>query len=136
MRHLYSSGSQVEIMQALPGWAWNRIVERAQVLGLRRAISHAGPHPFNVYHRTVSYQDLEAAANLVDEPKQQSRVRQVVDDLARRTLRGALTAYWLFPLDAVSYLQNARGESFLAPALLNVSALASEAPRQDGSPRH
>ena len=43
MRHLYPSGSQVEIMRALPEWAWNRILERAQVLGLRRAVSHAGP---------------------------------------------------------------------------------------------
>jgi hypothetical protein len=93
MRHLYPSGSQVEIMRALPEWAWNRILERTQVLGLRRAVSHAGPHPFNVYHRTMSYQDLEAAANLADGLEQESHLRQAVSGLARRTVRGALSAY-------------------------------------------
>jgi len=122
MRQLYPSGSQVEIMQALPEWAWNRILERAQVLGLRRVVSHAGPHPFNVYHRTVSYQDVEAAAKLADDPDQQGRLRQAIDDLARRTVRGALAEQWLFPLDAVSYLQTARGERPAGPTLLNVSA--------------
>jgi hypothetical protein len=135
MRHLYPSGSQVEIMRVLPEWAWNRILERAQVLGLRRALSHAGPHPFNVYHRTMSYQDLEAAANLADGPEQQSHLRQAVSGLARRTVRGALSAYWLFPLDAVSYVQIARGGGILAPALLNVNAAPYGSRRRGGSPR-
>lgn len=126
MRRMYSTESQANIMRELPERAWNRILERAQVLGLRRAVSHAGPHPFNVYHRTVSYRDLEAAANLVDDPEQQNRMRQVVNDLARRTVRGGLSAYWLFPLDAVGYLQTARGESIPGPALLNVNAFACE----------
>ncbi len=136
MRQLYASGSQVEIMRALPEWAWNRILERAQVLGIRRAISHAGPHPFNVHHRTVSYQDVEAAAKLADDPEQQGRLRQAVDDLARRTVRGALSASWLFPLDAVSYLQTARGERPAGPTLLNVSAVASAAPHPGEWSRH
>lgn len=135
MRHLYPSGSQVEIMRALPERAWNRILERAQVLGLRRAVSHAGPQPFNVHHRTVSYRDLEAAAKLADDPEQQSRLRQVVNDLARRTVRGALSEQWLFPLNAVSYLQTARGEHISGPALLNVSAVASGSHHRGGSLR-
>ena len=38
MRLFYPDKSQIEVMQALPRWAWNRILERAQVLQLRRAI--------------------------------------------------------------------------------------------------
>jgi hypothetical protein len=78
----------------------------------------------------VSYQDVEASAKLADDPEQQGRLRQAVDDLARRTLRGALAEQWLFPLDAVSYLQSPRGERPAGPALLNVSAVTY------GSHRH
>lgn len=38
MRRYYPDKPQIELMQALPRWAWNRILERGQVLKLRRDI--------------------------------------------------------------------------------------------------
>ena len=120
MWSLYPKSPQVEVMQALPCRAWDRIRDRAQVLGLRRAISHAGPHPFNVYHRTMRYDDLEAAARLVDDPAQQDCLRELVNVLAQQTVSGGLSAHWWLPLDSVSYVRNA--ESKAAAASLDVSA--------------
>lgn len=63
MHVLYSDKPQIEIMQALPRRAWNRILERAQDLQLKRkldtSLNFNGPHPVNLYHRTMSYSDLE-----------------------------------------------------------------------------
>jgi hypothetical protein len=131
MRSLYPKGAQVELMQALPQRGWNRILERAQMLGMRRAISHAGPHPFNVYHRTMRYDDLEAAASLVDDPAQQEFLREQIDALARQTVRGGLSAHWLLSLDRVSYASDAEPDD--DPALLYVSAVASGSRRRGGS---
>jgi hypothetical protein len=103
MRRLYPKESQEEVMRALPRRAWGRIGTQAQLLGLRRSVPHAGPHPFNLYHRTVSYNDLDAAANLVDDPHQQERLREVVNTLAKQTMRGNLSVHWWLPLDMVSY---------------------------------
>lgn len=131
----YHSAPQVQIMQALPSRAWNRILERAQVLGLRRRISHAGPRQFNVYHRTMTYRDLEAAAALVHDPEHQDRLRYVANDLARRTMRGGLSAHWWLPLDAISYGRNIQAPSTLDEALLYVSAPTYGSRRPAGSSR-
>jgi hypothetical protein len=134
MRDLYPLASQTDVMQALPDRAWNRILERAQSLGLRRAIAHAGPYPSNVYHRTMSYSDLEAVAALVDEPQQQDRLRCVASDLATRTVRGGISAHWWFPLAAVSYAGPAATLTESDALLLSVSAVASGLRRRGGSP--
>jgi hypothetical protein len=103
MRTLYASAEQEHIMRSLPDRTWSRIYERAQDLHLRRSLPHNGPHPFNTYHRTLTYHDLEAVAGLVSAQDQQDRMRQVVNDLARRTMRGGLTAHWWLPLGQISY---------------------------------
>jgi hypothetical protein len=131
----YPSAPQVEVMQALPNRAWNRILERAQNLGLRRKITHAGPHPFNLYHRTMSYRDLDAAACLVDDPQQQERLRQVANELAKRTVRGGLSAHWWLPLEIISYAGGAPGQNGADTSLLYVNAVAYESRRRGGSSR-
>lgn len=107
MRLLYPDKLQIEIMQALRGRAWNRIIERAQDLKLRRklstAVNFSGPHSVNVYHRTVSYGDLEAVARLVQTDEEKNRIWQITNELAKQTLRGKLTAYWWLPLNSVSF---------------------------------
>lgn len=70
MQLLYPDKTQIEIMQALSRRAWNRILERAQDLHLRRKLATSlnfnGPHPANPYHRTMRSSDLEAVADLVE----------------------------------------------------------------------
>ena len=41
---------------------------------------------------------------LVEGEEEKARVSEVVNDLAKRTMRGSLNAHWWFPLDTVSYV--------------------------------
>lgn len=76
----------------------------------------------------MSYGDLEAVAQLVQTEEEKDRVRQIINELAKETLRGNLTAYWWLPLDSVSFNSvdevSAGGEE-----KLYVNALASSDPR-------
>lgn len=130
MRRMYPVSPQVEIMQALPYRAWNRIKQRAKVLRLRRNAPQNGPHPINVYPDTMRYDDLETAARLVDDPTQQDRLRELVNALAQQTVRGGLSAHWWLPLGAVSYVQNA--ESNGLPALPKLDAITAGCTRTSG----
>lgn len=51
----------------------------------------------------MSYGDLEAVVQLVQTEEEKNRMRQIVNELAKKTLRGNLTAYWWLPLDSVSF---------------------------------
>jgi hypothetical protein len=106
MRAMYPSNPQAEIMQALPRRSWHRINKQAVVLGLHRHISHNGSHPFNVYHSSMRYDDLQTVASLVDDPVQQERLREIAHSLAKQTVSGGLSAHWWLPLDSVSYAGN------------------------------
>ncbi|WP_040442409.1 recombinase family protein [Ktedonobacter racemifer] len=101
---LYPVASQTELMSAFPRFSWYRICDRAIEHGIRRAIPRQGRAHVNVYHRTMSWQDLESVANLVDEPEQKERMQEIANELAKSTLRGELSAHWWLPLDEISYL--------------------------------
>jgi hypothetical protein len=105
IRILYPSVPQLDIMKALPRRAWNRILDRAQDLMVRRkldtSVNHHGPHAANVYHRTMSYNDLEAVALFVHTEEEKNRAQKMLNELAKETLRGNLTAHWWLPLDCV-----------------------------------
>lgn len=103
MREFYPTGEQEAIMRRLPDRTWSRIYERGQDLGLRRTLTHNGPHPFNKYHRTLTFVDLDTVSRLVSTPDQQERMQEVVNDLARHTMRGGLAAHWWLPLHQISY---------------------------------
>ena len=103
MREFYPGAEQFEVIRRLPSRTWSRIYERAQDLGLRRTLPHNGPHPFNKYHRTLTARDLDAAGRLVSTPSQRERTQKIVNDLARRTMRGGLAAHWWLSLSQVSY---------------------------------
>ena len=107
IRAIYPTGAQLEIMAALPRRGWQSIRQHACTIGLHRSIPTADQNAINFYHATISHDDLEAVARLVDDAQQQARLRQVVDELARKTVRGGLSAHWWLPLDAISYAGNA-----------------------------
>jgi hypothetical protein len=71
---------------------------------IRRAIQLQGRARINGYHRTMTWQDLEAAAGLVDASDEKERMREIAKALAARTLRGELSAHWWLPLDEISYI--------------------------------
>ncbi len=134
MRRYYPDKPQIEVMQALPRWAWNRILERAQVLKLRRdivpSLNFNGPHPVNMYHRTMRYDDLMAAEQLVQGEEEKDRIRYIVNRLAQLTMRGSVSAHWWLPLDSISYtgLDAALGDE---AEKLYVSAFPCGLPRRD-----
>ncbi len=68
------------------------------------AILPQGRARINLYHRTVSWQDLEAVAGLVQEPEEKKRMQEIANELAKGTLRGELSAHWWLPLDEISYI--------------------------------
>jgi hypothetical protein len=107
LRATYSDQSQLEIMRALPRRVWQSIREHASGLGLRRVNYATDATGVNPYHATMSYDDLEAVANLVTDPQQQERVREVANSLARKTAPGGLSAHWWLPLDLISYAGSA-----------------------------
>ncbi|HLI87720.1 MAG TPA: recombinase family protein [Ktedonobacteraceae bacterium] len=102
---MYHEAAQVELMQAFPRFSWYRICDHAKENGIYRNRSlTTGRGMANLYHRTVSWQDLEAVARLVEEPAAKERMQEIANTLAKETLRGQLSAHWWLPLDEVSYL--------------------------------
>src|SRR5262249_7093503 len=103
LRATYPEQSQLEIMRALPRRAWQSIREHASGLDLCRVNYATNATGMNPYHVTVSFDDLETVANLVTDPEQQERAREVTNSLAKKTARGGLSAHWWLPLDLISY---------------------------------
>src|SRR5260370_3535544 len=125
-------------MKALPHWGWNRILERAQVLNVRRNVSHHGPYPFNPYHRTMRYDDLTAVEQLVQGEEEKERIRFVANKLAQQTMRGGLSAYWWLPLDGIGYscVSDDGTTEVNSVDLFNLSGLPYGAPHPAESLRH
>lgn len=98
LRLLYLERSQIELMSALPNRSRNRIGDRANVLGVKRPSDNLR----SMYHRTVICRDLEAIMQQVESDKEKARVCQVVNKLAKQTMRGSLSAHWWLPLEMVS----------------------------------
>lgn len=86
---------KIELMKAFPRFSWYRICGHAKEHSIcrNRSATSAGPWQANPYHRTVTSQDLEAAAGLVSEPAEQDRMREVANELAKQTLRGKLSCH-------------------------------------------
>ncbi len=61
---------------------------------------------------------------LVEGEEEKARVSEVVNDLAKRTMRGSLNAHWWLPLDTVSYVSLNEASQDNAE-MLNVNAVAS-----------
>ncbi len=100
---LYPEASQIELMKAFPRFSWYRICDRGMEHGLRRTLPRHGGAPVNQYHRTMTYQDLDAVAALVQKPDEKDRMQETANELAKGTLRGELSAHWWLPLDEISY---------------------------------
>jgi hypothetical protein len=94
MQVLYPDKPQIEVMQALPRRAWNRILERAQDLQLRRKLATSlnfnGPHPVNLHHRTMSYSDLEAVAQLIQTEEEKTEYNRSSISLRKNHSEGTL----------------------------------------------
>ena len=52
----------------------------------------------------MTYQDLEAAAGLVQEQEAKERMQEIANALAKGMLRGELSAHWWLSLDEISYI--------------------------------
>jgi hypothetical protein len=136
IRALYPSATQLDIMAALPRRAWQSIRQHACTIGLHCGIPTADANAINWYHATISYDDLATAAQLVDDVEQQARLRQVVDELARKTVRGGLSAHWWLSLEAISYAGNAEPQEDAAVLLSRVLKRTVAATDLSGTNNH
>lgn len=86
----------------------------------------------------MRYDDLEAAAQLVQEEEEKERVHHIVNQFAQQTMRGGLSAYRWLPLEGVSYAGISFDEASEANDidLFNLSAFPYGVPHLDESPRH
>jgi len=85
------------MVQVLPRWAWNRILERAQVLNLRRKVLYNAPTLSIPIHRTMLYDDVTAAEQLMQGEVEKEQLRYIVNTLAQQTMRGSPPAYQVAP---------------------------------------
>ena len=69
----------------------------------------------------------------VESNEEKARVCQVVNELAKQTMRGSLSAHWWLPLNTVIYVGANEAAEAENVALLNVSALACVFPHPDES---
>jgi hypothetical protein len=88
-----------------------------------------------MYHRTMRYDDLTAAEQLVQEEEEKERIRYIVNRLAQQTMRGSVSAHWFLPLDSISYAGLGAALEDEAEKLY-VSAAAYVSHHPTGSPRH
>ena len=57
-----------------------------------------------MYHQRVSYGDLEVVMQLLETEEEKARICQVINELAKQTMRGSLTPQWWLPLDMINYM--------------------------------
>jgi hypothetical protein len=129
---LYPEASQLELLQAFSRFSWYRICDRAKEHDIRRALPRQGRARLNFYHRTMTGQDLEAVAGLVQEPEKKERMQEIANALARETLRGELSAHWWLPLDEISYISDFEG----IEGVLNGEGMEDGLNHPDESPPH
>ena len=80
---------------------------------------------------TLRLDDLEAVAQFGQGPKEKERLCQIANELAKRTIRGSLPAYWWLPLDGIGYSDRGNGAVCDVDEvdLFNLSAAAYGLPR-------
>jgi DNA invertase Pin-like site-specific DNA recombinase len=103
LRALYPRGSQQELMRSLPRRSWILIRERAEALKAFREVSLPGRRKTHEYYATVSYADLEAAIQYAENGEDEAYLCAKVNELAQKTVKGKMTAYWPLPLDIVGF---------------------------------
>ena len=103
IRLLYPKNTQLEILEALPGRSFVLIRDRAAFLGVRRETESFGREKVNVYHRTVSYADLQAAMQYANGLEDKTYICGIVNSLAQNTTKGELSPYWPIPVDIVGF---------------------------------
>jgi DNA invertase Pin-like site-specific DNA recombinase len=108
VRTLYPDSPQIELMQAIPNKSPAQIKKRASELHVRRQIGLE-----RTFWWTVTYADLEAAAQFTSGEEQQAMLWNEINAMAENTKRrslmtentqkGKLTASWFLPVDLISF---------------------------------
>jgi hypothetical protein len=102
LRTLYPDSQQLELLQAIPNKTAAQIKKRAWQLGVKRDYWHI--EETERFYWTVSYKDLQIAAQYTDSAKERAFLWHEINTLAEHTRRGQLTASWFMPVDAVSFV--------------------------------
>ncbi|MGI9061218.1 MAG: hypothetical protein ACR2H5_21865 [Ktedonobacteraceae bacterium] len=98
---LWPKTSHLEVMRALPYRSWMNIVQRAAFLRVKREVRY-GRRKVNTYDEGMTYSDLVAAMEYAD-AEDSTYMCMKVNELAAKTDKGEISAYWPMPLDVVSF---------------------------------
>ena len=101
VRTLYPDSPQLTLMQGIPNKSPAQIKKRASQLSVRRQIGIE-----RTFWWTVTYADLETAAQFTSDAEQQAFLWQEINTMAENTKRGSLAALWFLPVDLVSFSHN------------------------------
>src|SRR5207248_2682435 len=82
----------LEIMRLLPQRSNVNVASRALQLGVKRTL-RTGRTKLNLYDRSMTYADLQAAMQYVEE-QDTTYICEIVNEMAAKTVRAEITAYW------------------------------------------
>jgi len=99
IRTYWPDAHPIEIMRRLPERSIDSIANRAIELGVSRTF-RTGGQKVNPYSRSMTYTDLEAAIQRVSE-EDEAYICGMLNDMAEKTKRGEIIAYWPLPVERV-----------------------------------
>jgi hypothetical protein len=108
----------LEIMHMMPERSNINIASRALQLGVKRTL-RTGRTKLNVYERTVTYADLQAAMEYAGE-QDISYICELINEMAAKTTHANITAYWPLPVEVVGFctvIDDETGQSSVASNL-------------------
>jgi hypothetical protein len=105
LRALYPDHPLSELMQAIPNKTRGQMKDRAYQLGIKRDYWHIQNYGERFYW-TVSYIDLQAIAQFVQNTEEQAFLWSQINIMAKNTKRREITPLWFFPVDMVSFSQS------------------------------
>jgi hypothetical protein len=105
----------LEIMRLMPERSNINIASRALHLGVKRTL-RTGRTKLNVYERTVTYADLQAAMHYAGE-QDIAYICEIINEMAAKTSHANITAYWPLPVKVVGFctvIDDETGQSSVA----------------------
>jgi len=101
IRTHWPKSTEIELMRQLPLRTRLSISVRASQLGVKREVRF-GRKKVNMYDEAVAYADIEAAMQHAEE-EDKAYICEIVNEMAAKTNKGEITAYWPLPVDIVGF---------------------------------
>jgi hypothetical protein len=133
IRRIYPEGSQLDFLRALPERPSGSLRDRAKALGIRRRAKRQGPRKVHPFAQTLTYNDLEKAAELVDSEGDKAYMRHLANRLALDAHGRRLACFWFIPTDELIATASVEDRANTADSpVLVVGGISLRSPRSSG----